>query len=372
MAGAGYGRIHRALEGAIVVDGHTDTPSRLFHQPADLSVRLPDGHVDLPRLREGGVTTPFFALFVPHFLAPEAAWAHAETLLEGLVTQWRPGELDPVSSVAEVRRAAAGGGVGVLLGLENGRCLTVPGSVSRLADLGVRYVTPTHVATHEWCDASTDEARHGGLSDEGVSLVREMRRRGILVDVAHVSDDAVLHVLDAVRAPVIASHSSARALCDHPRNLPDSLVREIAKSGGVVMANAYPAFLDQAAATANRQRGAEIRRRLAAAEADGEPTPRMYFEIGRDVTAENPLPPVPVDRMIDHLMHLVEVAGEEHVGIGTDFDGIPEVPVGFEDASRFPVLVEGLLARGLPPHAVRLVLGENILRVLAEAERGSG
>lgn len=369
MAAAGYGRIHRALEGAVVVDGHTDTPSRLFHQPADLSERLTEGHVDLPRLREGGVTTPFFALFVPHFLAPEAAWAHAEALLDGLAEQWLPGELEPVSSVAEVRRAAAGGGVGVLLGLENGRCLTVPGSVSRLADLGVRYVTPTHVASHEWCDASTDEARHGGLSDEGVALVREMRRRGILVDVAHVSDDAVLHVLDAVRAPVIASHSSARALCDVPRNLPDSLVREIAKGGGVVMANAYPPFLDPAAAAANRPRGVEIRRRLAAAADGGEPTPQLAYEIGREVTSEMPLPPVPLDRMVDHLMHLVDVAGEEHVGIGTDFDGISEVPVGFEDVSRFPALVEGLLARGLPPPAVRLVLGENVLRVLSDAER---
>lgn len=369
MAAAGYGRIHPALEGAVVVNGHTDTPSRLFHQPADLSERLADGHVDLPRLREGGVTTPFFALFVPHFLAPEAAWAHAEALLDGLAAQWLPGELEPVSSVAKVRRAAAGGGVGVLLGLENGRCLTVPGSVSRLADLGVRYVTPTHVASHEWCDASTDEARHGGLSGEGVALVREMRRRGILVDVAHVSDDAVLHVLDAVRAPVIASHSSARALCDVPRNLPDSLVREIARGGGVVMANAYPPFLDPAAAAANRPRGAEIRRRLAAAAPDGEPTPQLAFEIGREVTSEMPLPPVPLDRMIDHLMHLVDVAGEEHVGIGTDFDGISEVPVGFEDVSRFPALVEGLLARGLPPSAVRLVLGENVLRVLEDAER---
>lgn len=374
MAAADYGRFHPALAGALVVDGHTDTPSRLFHQPADLSARLPDGHVDLPRLVEGGVTTPWFALFVPHFLEPAEGWAHAERLLAGLREQWRPGAFEPVASVAEARRAAAAGAVGVLLGLENGRCLTGTGDVARLADRGIRYVTPTHVASHEWCDASTDEPRHGGLSDLGVALVREMRRRGILVDVAHVSDDVVLHVLDAVRAPVIASHSSARALCDQPRNLPDSLVREIAKGGGVVMANAYPAFLDERAAAAGRERGAAIRRRLAAAEAEsgGGPTPELAFEISRAVTGAAPLPPVPVDRMLDHLVHLVGVAGEEHVGIGTDFDGIPETPVGFEDASRFPVLVEGLLARGLAPRAVRGILGENVLRVLEDAEKRSG
>jgi membrane dipeptidase len=367
------GSLHPALAGAVVVDGHTDTPSRLFHQPADLSRRLDDGHVDLPRLREGGVTTPVFALYVPHFLGPAEAWAHVERLLALAREQWRPGELEPVSSVAEVRRTAAAGAVGVLLGLENGRCLTDVDDVGRLADLGVRYVTPTHVASHEWCDASTDAPRHGGLSDLGVRLVREMRRRGILVDLAHVSDDAALHVLDAVRAPAIASHSSARALCDHPRNLPDSIVREIAKAGGVVMANAYPAFLDEAAAAANRGRTAILRDRLAAAEEEsgGALTPERAFDVGREVTAAHPLPPVPLDRLLDHVVHLVGVAGEEHVGIGTDFDGIPETPVGFEDVSRFGALAEGLLARGLAPPAVRLILGENFLRVLEDAERRS-
>ncbi|HEX2163441.1 MAG TPA: membrane dipeptidase [Thermoanaerobaculia bacterium] len=369
---ADLARFHPALAGALVVDGHTDTPSRLFHRPADLSERLPDGHVDLPRLVEGGVTSPFFALFVPHFLGPEEGWAHVDRLLAGLDGQWRPGRLERVATVAAARRTAAAGAVGVLLGLENGRCLTGPESVGRLADLGVRYVTPTHVASHEWCDASTDAPRHGGLSDAGVKIVREMRRRGILVDVSHVSDDAALHALDALRGPVLASHSSARALCDHPRNLPDGVVREIAKAGGVVMANAYPAFLDPAAAAANRERSAEVRRRLAEAEAAGELTPETAFEIGREVTSERPLPPVPVGRMLDHLMHLVEVAGEEHVGIGTDFDGISDVPVGLEDVSRFPALVEGLLTRGLPPAVVRGVIGENALRVLAEAERRAG
>jgi len=364
----GYERFHPALAGAIVVDGHTDTPSRLFHQPADLSVRLADGHVDLPRLREGGVTTPFFALFVPHFLEPAAAWKHVEALVEGLDGQWRPGELERVSSVAEVRRTAAAGGVGVLLGLENGRCLTVPGSLGRLSDLGVRYVTLTHVASHEWCDASTDEPRHGGLSDDGVALVREMRRRGILVDVSHVSDDAVLHALDAVRGPVIASHSSARALCDHPRNLPDSLVLEIARRGGVVGANAAPFFLDDAAARVQLRRAAQFERRVAELDpADLEGRVRVRDEMAAEGELE--MPKVPLSRYADHVLHLLDVAGEEHVALGTDFDGITETPEGFEDVSRFPALAEELTARGVGPRVLRMVLGENLLRVLRDAER---
>ena len=363
--------LHPALAGP-VVDGHTDVPTRLHHRPADLGERLGDGHVDLPRLREGGVSSPVFALYVPSILDAEAGWRHALALYEEVERQVRPGELEIVASEADVRRAAAAGVVGVLLGLENGLPLVVDGALARCAALGVRYVTLTHIASHAWCDASTDDAVHGGMSDEGVKIVREMRRRGILVDVSHVSDDAVLHAIDAVRAPVVASHSSARALCDHPRNLPDSLVREIARAGGVVMANAYPAFLDEAAARANAERTREIVRRMEELRAEGALDTASYARIGREVTSASPLPPVPLSRYVDHVLHLVEVAGEEHVGIGTDFDGISETPEGFEDVSRFPALARALLDRGLTPPVVRLILGENFLRVLADAERRAG
>jgi len=366
------GRLAPELAGVVVMDGHLDTPTRLFHHPADLSERLPDGHVDLPRLEAGGVTSPFFALYVPHHLEPEPGWGHALELVRLLREQLRPGRLELVSSAAGVRRAVGAGMVGGLLGLENGRCLTVAGALGHCADLGVRYVTLTHIASHEWCDASTDDEIHRGLSDQGVAIVREMRRRGILVDVSHVSDDAVLHALDAVRSPVIASHSSARALCDHPRNLSDSLVRDIAGSGGVVMANAYPAFLDAAAAAASEERSGLILAALEEARAEGELSAREAHRRGREVAAAHPLPPVPLERLVDHVLHLVAVAGEEHVGLGSDFDGITEVPVGFEDVSRYPALVERLLARGLSPRAVRMLLGENLLRVLEDAERRAG
>lgn len=356
---------------ALVIDGHTDVPTRLYWSPADLSQRLTDGHVDLPRLREGGVTAPVFALFIPPMLSAEAGLGHARDLFSLIEEQLRPGELELAVSVEEVRRAKRKGHVSILLGLENGRPLSLPGALEEMAKLGVRYITATHTATHEWCDASTDEARHGGLSKEGEEIVWRMTKLGIVPDVSHVSDDAVRHILDVSKIPVIASHSSARALCDHPRNLPDELVREIAARGGVVMANCYPAFLDDRAAAANRERTREMAPLVEEmAAAGGGRRGLIDFARKRQAfLAERPLPAVALSVFVDHVMHLLSLAGEEHVGIGTDFDGIEETPEGFDDAAAFPALTAELLRRGVSAPGVRLVLGENFLRVLEQAER---
>jgi membrane dipeptidase len=357
---------------AVVVDGHTDLPTRLFHRPADLGERLDDGHIDLPRLRAGGVSAFAAALYVPPFLEPDRGWEHLLALHRLMTEALSPGELEQVTTADDVRRARAAGVVGALWAVENGRPLTSDARLREIAALGARYVTLTHFASHEWCDASTDEPRWGGLSSEGVERVREMRRLGILADVSHVSDDAVLHTLDALHSPVIASHSSSRALCDHPRNLPDDLVREIARAGGVVMANTYPAFVDDAAAAANAKRNRAAMPELEAMVAGGEPDPHAIAAAWRAAAAAHPLPPVPLAVFVDHLMRLVELAGEEHVGVGTDFDGILETLDGFRDASEWPNLTAALLDRGLPPPAVKLILGENFLRALEEAERRAG
>jgi membrane dipeptidase len=195
-----------------------------------------------------------------------------------------------------------------------------------------------------------------------------MVRRGIVPDVSHVSDDAVLHVLEVARIPIVASHSSSRALCDHPRNLPDNLVREIARKDGVVMANAYPAFICPKASEADRQRGKEVREELKGMEEAYLAEPGRHWQPMARLFADRPLPEVPLSTYVDHIVHLIDVAGEEHVGIGTDFDGIPDVPAGFEDASRFPNLTAALLERGVDKAGVRLILGENFLRVLKKAE----
>jgi len=353
----------------LLVDGHTDVPLRLFERPADLGDELADGHVDLPRLRRGGAAALVFALYVPPEMEAEAGRLHALALHDLVREQLRPGELELAVAAGDVSRTAARGAVAVLLGLENGRCLALPGALPRFATLGVRYVTLCHNVSHEWCDAALDEPRHGGLSDDGVKIVREMRRRGILVDVSHASDDALLHALDAVRCPVIASHSSARALCDHPRNLSDGLIRDVARSGGLVMANSAPFFLDAAAARVQRAVAAEWKRRKGGLPADD---PQAREALRRELAAAHPIPAVPLERYVDHLLHLVEVAGEEHVGIGSDFDGITDVLSGFEDVSRYPHLAASLLARGLAPRVVRMILGESFLRVLADAERRAG
>ncbi len=361
------------LRDAIVVDGHTDLPSRLFYEPAEVTERLETGHVDLPRMAAGGVDAIVAALYVPSFLGPERGWEHALDLQAAFAGQLRPGVFEQAVTAEDVRRAAAAGVPAAILALENGRPLVVDGALGECARRGMRYVTLTHVATHEWCDAAGDEPRHGGLSDHGVKIVREMRRRGILCDVSHVSDDAVAHALDVLSGPVVASHSSARALCDHPRNLPDDLVRDIARRGGVVMAVSYPGFLDTGAARADRERLEPVRplfAELAATAAAGEePDPVAFRKEARELIGGVRLPPVPLAVYVDHILHLIEVAGEEHVGTGSDFDGITDTLDGFEDVSRFPALVTALLDRGLPPAAVRLVLGENFLRLLADAER---
>ena len=238
--------------------------------------------------------------------------------------------------------------------------------------LGVRLVTLSHIASHEWCDAAGDEELHGGLSAAGEQIVRRLNREGVIVDVSHVSDRAVEHVISVSAAPIVASHSSARALCAHPRNLTDALARAVVERGGLVMAMAFPAFLDDAAAAANRARMQLLREPMdALAEAYAE-RPVEMAEARRALLAGHPQPAVPLATYADHVMHLVEVVGEEGVGIGTDFDGIPEVPVGFEDASCFPSFVGELRRRGLDEPALRLVLGDNFRRVWREVDRRAG
>jgi membrane dipeptidase len=359
-------RLHRDC---LVVDGHTDVPSRLFEAPADLRDVCGDRHIDLPRLRAGGVSAFFAALYVPAEFGPEEGYEHALELHRLISEQMRPGSLTPARTATEVREARDRGDVAVLLGLENGRPLLVDGALERFAALGVRYVTLTHFKSHEWCDASTDEPLHGGLSEHGRDIVRAMNELGVLVDASHISDDAIRDALEVSAEPIIASHSSARALCDHPRNLPDDLIAAMAESGGVVMANAFPAFLESEAAREFGERMERHADELEALMADYRREPARVSRRIMELWGKESLPRVPLERYVDHIEHLVQVAGASHVGIGTDFDGIPVTPVGFEDVKDFPAVTEELLRRGIEEDVVRGILGENILRVLDAAER---
>lgn len=354
-------------QSCIVVDGHTDVPSRLFESPADLRDVRTDRHIDLPRLRAGGVDGFFAALYVPAEFEPDEGLEHALELHRLIMQQLRPGEMMPARTAEDVRAAHERGEISVLLGLENGRPLSIDGALESFADLGVRYVTLTHFKSHEWCDASTDEPVHGGLSERGRDIVRKMNDLGVLVDASHISDDAIRDALNVSAAPIIASHSSARALCNHPRNLPDDLIAAIAESGGVIMANAFPAFLDGAAAREFGTRMETQSEELEALMTDYRREPGRVSNRIMELWGKDSLPRVPLARYADHLEHLVGIAGPDHVGIGTDFDGVPVTPVGFEGAADFPELTVELLERGMSEDVVRGVLGENILRVLEAA-----
>ncbi|HEV8629834.1 MAG TPA: dipeptidase [Thermoanaerobaculia bacterium] len=344
-------------------DGHTDVPTRLWETPCDLRAACPDRQVDLPRLRAGGVSGLVFAFFLPSHLSAEEGLAHAETMHELTVAQLAPGALELATTPAALDAAVARGAVGVVFGLENGRPLILPGALEQLLAMGVRLVTLTHMGSHEWCDSSTDDEVHGGLSPAGEDIVRALNRAGVLVDVSHVSDRAVEHVLTVSSAPVIASHSSARALCDHPRNLRDDLARAISRRGGVVMVNAFPVFLDPVAESANRTRMAHLREPMLALEEAYAGRPGDLAAARVQLLAPYPQPPVPLSTFADHVMHLLGVAGEEGLGIGTDFDGIPETPVGLTSPADFPALMAELRARGLDERTLRLVMGDNFRRV---------
>jgi membrane dipeptidase len=256
------------------------------------------------------------------------------------------------------------------MGIEGGHA--IENSLSALRDfyrLGIRYMTLTHNNTNDWADASRDEAKHNGLTGFGKEVVREMNRLGMLVDVSHVSDKTMSDVLDVSTAPIIASHSSARVFSNHPRNIPDDLLRRIAKNGGVVMVNFYPAFLDQKYYDAERARDERLKPQFDALKAKYANDANQLEAETKKLEDANPLQRPSITVIVDHIDHIAKVAGIDHVGIGSDFDGVPSLPVGLDDISQLPNITYELLKRGYNEQDIRKILGENLLRVFGEAER---
>jgi membrane dipeptidase len=355
----------------VIIDGHTDVPTRQWEAPANLGESRPDRHIDEPRLRRGKVDALVCALWVPSALDPVQGLRHAREL-ERLTRLHLPSSMRVARTEEEIRRFAGRGEIAVIFALENGLPLIAPRGLTEIADLGVRYITLTHNGTHDWCDSSTDEPQHGGLSPEGIDLMRSFNRLGILADVSHASDEAIYHVLEYGLLPPLASHSSARSLCDQPRNLPDDLVREIARRDGLVMANSYPAFLSAAAGKAAIERHRQMSSELEESETEYLSEPQRVAPLRAAWIAEHPLPRVPLSALVDHIIYLVDLAGEEHVGVGSDFDGIPDTLEGFEDVSCFPSLAGALRDRGVDRRGLELIMGENFLRLLGVAERAAG
>jgi membrane dipeptidase len=360
---------------SLVLDTHADTPQRLFFDQFDLGNRDAEGCVDIPRLREGGVGAIFFALWVPVEITGSAATRRARDLFAATLKQieMHSGELALSTSSNEVRAARAGNKIAVLLGVEGGHAIDNDLAVLReFYAWGVRYMTLTHNAATEWADSSNDEPRHNGLTDFGKQVIWEMNRLGMLVDVSHVSDSTFYNVLETSRAPVIASHSCCRALCDAPRNLDDAMINALASCGGVIHITFHDSFLSQEYATANRALASEIAsQEEAVSEKFGGNEARNLMELQRlsnESIRAGKLPQVSWEKIVDHIDHAVALAGADHVGVGSDFDGA-FMPAGMEDASKFPAITEGLLRRGYGEADIRKILGENTLRVMDEADR---
>lgn len=376
--------IHRK---AVVVDGHNDITEHMADTGYDIATpSVGKYHTDLARLREGGVTGQFFSVYVdrkyaaPDFFTKNYAveGGSARRALDLIDVMYRAVERHPdrmtlAVSTADIRRAKRQKKVATLLGIEGGHAIENSLSALRLFyRLGVRYMTLTHNNTNEWADACCDAARHGGLSEFGAEVVREMNRLGMFVDVSHVSDETMNDVLDVTKAPVIASHSSARALNGHRRNIPDELLRRIAKNGGVVMVNFYPAFIDERVRQAGLARDERLKGpRAALRERFADDPARLEEELAK-LNAANPLPATPLSVLIDHIDHIAKVAGVDHVGLGSDFDGVPTLPVGMEDVSKLPAITYELLRRGYGEADVRKILGGNAMRAFAEVERVAG
>jgi membrane dipeptidase len=365
-------RARKILRSVPLIDGHNDLPWEIrMSETAPMDVAAYDlrgrtpGHTDLDRLKAGQVGAQFWSIYVPGEVKDSG---YARIQLEQFDIARRmialyPDRLAPALSAADIEREFKRGRVASLLGMEGGHVIENSlGALRVYYELGARYLTLTHNVTLDWADAAADSARHGGLTEFGREVVREMNRLGMLVDLSHVSPGTMSDALDVAAAPVIFSHSSARALTNHTRNVPDSILRRLPKNGGAVMVTFVPAFVSQ-----------EVADWEAAADAEGKRLEALGDSVERERLANewrtaHPRPPATLSQVADHIEHVRKVAGVDHVAIGSDFDGITETPVGLGDVSTFPDLFAELIRRGWSDDDLRKLAGKNLLRVLRAAE----
>ena len=343
----------------------------------DLSGEPPAPYkTNIERMKKGGLTAEFFSLYVkPWYVEHGGSARRTLDMIDAVyrAVERHPRDLMIATSVADIRRAKRTGKIAALMGIEGGHAIedSLP-TLREFYRLGVRYMTLTWNNTNNWADANRPPKKHNGLSAFGKEVVREMNRLGMLVDISHVSDDTMNDVLDVSTAPVIASHSSARALSNVPRNIPDDVLKRIAKNGGVVQVNFYSVFVDEkTVAPQSAERDKRLKSQQDAIDQKYKDDPERRAEESDKLEAANPLPPLPISKLIDHIDHIVKVAGVDHVGIGADFDGANDMPEGAQDVSMLPNITYELLKRGYSERDIRKILGENLLRAMAEAERVS-
>lgn len=357
-----------------VFDGHNDLPWMIRTEAgssfdrADLRTSLgPKFHTDIARLKAGNVGAQFWSVYIPSSASKEGK-AFLQTLeqiqLVRTMVQRYPETFEMARTASDVVRIQKSGKIASLIGVEGGHCIEDSiENLRRLHELGAGYMTLTHSETLSWADAATDDARHEGLTLFGEEIVREMNRLGMLVDLSHVSDETMKDAIQITTAPVIYSHSSARAIANHPRNVPDDVLKLIKQNGGVVMINFYPGFIHPQSAE-RRSRMFHVSREL-----------RTRFPVEADFKRElraweqaNPIERGSIFDVCDHIDHVKKIAGIAHIGLGSDFDGIPVTPRQLDDVSTYPVITQELLNRGYTAAEIHMLMSGNILRVMRKAE----
>jgi membrane dipeptidase len=372
-------------DSAIIVDTHADTPQRFLYEGFDIGTIDPKdiGHISLDKARAGNLSAEFFSIWAD----PETTSGHfAKSTFDMIDSVYEqaarhPDRMMMAFSVADIERAHKQKKLAALMGIEGGH--SIENDIHLLRDyyrLGVRYMTLSWSNTNEWADSSGDiddpkVEHHNGLTDFGKQIVLEMNRLGMMVDISHVADKTFFDAIAATKAPVIASHSSARALTNHPRNMTDEMLRAVAKNGGVVQANFYDAFIDEnyrkAADAQKKDAEAAVKARIAELKAAGKPVTYLDKDaVEREWAAKIPRPPL--KSLIDHIDHIAKVAGVDHVGLGSDFDGVSgATPEGIDSAADLPKITQALLDRGYSAQDIRKILGGNLLRVFRHVERVS-
>jgi membrane dipeptidase len=362
---------------SLVIDTHDDTTQRFLDGDFDLGARNTLGSIDIPRMKEGGLGAIFFSVWIPSKIKGPEAVRRALAQIDAVREQVGKHSEDMmlVTSADGIREAHKRAKIAALIGIEGGHMINSDlGALRKFAALGARYMTLTHTGNAEWADASTDKPAHNGLSPFGKDVVREMNRLGMIVDVSHVSDKTFADVLEVSKAPVFASHSSCRAICDAARNMTDDMMRALAAKGGVIQINYHVGFLSQEFRDAEKAHpewekaiALEIRKRCGNKEGcqliQGDLITREYVLRGD-------LPRVGWTKIIEHIDHAVKVAGIDHVGLGSDFDGA-NMPFGMEDATKLPQITNALLEKDYSEGDVKKILGENTLRLMADVERVS-
>ncbi|MFQ6084451.1 MAG: membrane dipeptidase [Candidatus Aminicenantia bacterium] len=363
-------KIHKQ---AIVIDTHCDTPMLMMERNLDIGKRSDKGNLDLIRMKEGGLDASFFVVFLSNELDNKHPTKKALEIIDEIYQQVEkyPDLAEIAYSPQDIRRIHQTGKRAILIGMENGG--PIEGSLRLLRDyyrLGVRYITLTHGNNNDICDSSTAEnPRWNGLSEFGKEVVKEMNQLGIMIDVSHISDKAFRDVLEVSQAPVIASHSSVRSLCNVPRNMSDEMIKALAKKGGVIQINFYSGFLDEEFNQKYRKARRKMRPEIEKLREKYKDNQTELWNAIIEFSKKYAPPPPKIDTLIDHIDYVVKLVGVDYVGLGSDFDGAGSYPQGLEDVSGYPLITYQLLKRGYKEDDIKKILGGNLLRVFEEVTK---